>query len=128
MDATPKKRTKILALRDHAGKSLRQIADHLKIGKSTVGRIINRRNSLGHTLTLRKGNCGRKRKTTKRDDAILLRNRIKNPKKDSRELTTDLRKSGVSVSDLTVRRRLIENGRLARKPLQKQPLTQKMKH
>ena len=51
---------------------------------------IKQHKELGDTETLRKGHCGRKRRTTKRDDAMILRNSVKDPKKTSRDLNRDL--------------------------------------
>ena len=55
---------------------------------------------------------------------ILLRN---SKIKTSEKLKRDLDKSGVHVSSFTVRRRLLEKGRKARKPQKKQLLTAAMK-
>ena len=80
----------------------------------------------GNVEVQRKERCGRKRKTTKRDDLILLRNSKINPQKNSEQLKRDLDKSGVHVSSSTVGR-LLEKGRKARKPKKKQLLTAAMK-
>ena len=74
-----------------------------------------------------KGKCGRKRKTTKRDDAKLLRDSKINPRKTSEELKRDLDESGVQVSSSTVRRRLLAQGRKVRRPKKKQLLIIAMK-
>jgi len=79
----------------------------------------------GSVVLRRKGKCGRKRKTTPKDEPILPRNKKKKPRKSSFELQKDLAYSGVHVSSATVRHRLIEAGRKAKYPTKKQLLTQK---
>ena len=123
MDITPRKRAKVVALGKHAAMTVRQIGDALDIGKSTVARIINENIKTGHCNTKRRGKCGRKRKTTARDDSFVIRNSVIDPKKTSVDLQSDLASAGVVVHDSTIRRRLLEVGRRAHKPLKKQLLT-----
>ena len=127
MDITPKKRASIVALKEHGGLSIRQISEKMKVAKSTVGDILKRKEDTGESSTLRRGRCGRKRKTTPRDNKVIIRNSIKYPKKTSIDLQRDLSSAGVNISSSTVRRRLLEVGRFARKPLKKQILTSVMK-
>ena len=127
MDITPKKRASIIALKEHAGLSIRQISKKMKVAKSTVGDILKRKKDTGESSTLRQGRCGRKRKTTPRGDSVIIRESIKDPKKTSADLQRDLSTYGVNISSSTVRRRLLEVGRFARKPLKKQLLTSVMK-
>ena len=75
----------------------------------------------------RKGNCGRKKKTTPRTDANLLRESKFNPRKTNFQLQQNLTSVGVMVDSSTVRRRLLAVGREARRPIKKQLLTTKMK-
>ena len=127
MDLTPRKRAKIVALSKHAKKSVREIGKELGIPKSTVGRIVKRSNDNDDVTVKRRGRCGRKRKTTARDDQMIIRNSVKNPRKTSVDLKRDLSDGGVNVDSSTIRRRLIERGRLARRPKKKQLLTPIMK-
>ena len=127
MDLTPRKRAKIVALSKHAKKSVREIGKELGIPKSTVGRIVKRSNDNDDVTVKRRGRCGRKRKTTARDDQMIIRNSVKNPRKTSVDLKRDLSDAGVNVDSSTIRRRLIERGRLARRPKKKQLLTPIMK-
>ena len=92
-----------------------------------VSSILKQKRETGNVEVQRKERCGRKRKTTKRDDLILLRNSKINPRKTSEDLKRDLDKSGVHMSSFTVRRRLLEKGRKARKPKKKQLSTAAMK-
>jgi len=75
----------------------------------------------------RRGRCGRKRKTTTREDRILLKHSITDPRKTSDQLRNDLAGYGVNVCSSTVRRRLLAVGRPAHKPYKKQLLTTAMK-
>ena len=75
----------------------------------------------------RKGNCGRKKKTTPRTDAYLLRESKLNPRKTSFQLKQDLASAGVMVDSSTVGRRFLAVGQKARRPIKKQLSTTKMK-
>lgn len=127
MDITPRKRASVLALKTHASLSIRQIATKLNISRATVGRIVKRGIETGDCSVLRHGKCGRKRKTTSYDDKLIVRNSVKDPRKTSKDLQRDLAAAGVHVDSSTVRRRLLEVGRTARRPLKKQLLTDAMK-
>lgn len=74
----------------------------------------------------RVGRCGRKRKTTARDEAFLMRQSKIDPKKTSADLQQDLAEHGVNIHDSTIRKRLIEMGRKAIRPQKKQLLTKSM--
>ena len=94
--------------------------------QKSVSWMIWQRAETGSVIPRCKGKCGRKRKATPKDEAILLRNSKKNPRKSSFELQKDLAYSGVHVSSATVRHQLIESGRKAKNPTKKQLLNQKM--
>ena len=126
MDVTPRKRASIIALRKHTSLSIRNISEKLDIPKSTVDDI-KRAKDTGEPRTLRQGRCGRKPKTTPQDVKVMIRNSVENPKKTSKDLQRDLALAGVNVASSTVRRRLLEVGRTARRPLRKQLLTKAMK-
>ena len=57
----------------------------------------------------------------------MIRNSVKNSKKTSKVLQRDLALAGVNVASFTVRRRLLEVARTARRPLRKQLLSKAMK-
>ncbi|XP_069951387.1 transposable element Tc1 transposase [Cherax quadricarinatus] len=126
MDVTPVKRASIVTLRN-ANLSVRQIAKNLNLAKSTVGRILKRADDTGDCGTLRQGRCGRKRKTTPHDDKVIIRCSVNDPKKTSKDLQRDLASAGIIVDSSTIRRRLLEAGRIARKPGKKKLLTFAMK-
>ena len=77
----------------------------------------------GSVTPKRKGKCGRKRKTTPRDDAYLIRESVKDPRKTSDAIKTTLGEKGIEISSSTVRRRLLEVGRKVYRPVKKQLLT-----
>lgn len=127
MDVTPRKRTKIVTLHEHTFKTYREIAQVVGVSLATVSRVIQLKNQSGSVSPKRKGNCGRKRKTTTRDDVYLLRQSKKDPRKTSDSLCRDLKEKGIQISSSTVRRRLLAVGRKARRPVKKQLLTKKMR-
>ena len=57
----------------------------------------------------------------------MIRNNVKNPNKTSKGLQRNLALAGVNVASSTVRRRFLEVGTTARRPLCKQLLTKAMK-
>ena len=127
-DVTPSKQSQVVALRQHSGLSIRQIADRLGIAKSTVGRIVKAADEDGDISIHRHGRCGRKRKTTTSyDDKMIIRNSVKSPWKTSKELQSDMVTSGVFVDPSIIGRRLLASGRIIRKPTKKQLLTTKIK-
>uniref|UniRef100_A0A3Q3KA92 Transposase Tc1-like domain-containing protein n=1 Tax=Monopterus albus TaxID=43700 RepID=A0A3Q3KA92_MONAL len=117
------------ARRQHLGKSTSSKYDTGAVGVSlaTVSRVIKMKKETGSVSPKRKGKCGRKRKTTPRDDAYLIRESVKDPRKTSDALKVDLKEKGIEVSSSTVRRRLLEVGRKAYRPVKKQLLTKAMK-
>jgi len=126
MDITPRKRSKIVALSQHTQMTQRQIASECSVGLGTVNDIIKRFRETGSFSPKRKGKCGRKKKTTPTQDRLLVRKSKINPRMTAVDLNRDLRASGTSVSDMTVRRRLLAAGRVAIKPKKKQLLTKAM--
>ena len=97
------------------------------VSLGAVNRILKQSKETGNVEIRRKGKCGRKRKTTKRNDAKLLRDSKRNPRKTSKELKRDLDESSVQISLSTIRRQLLAQGRKARKSKKKQLLTTAMK-
>ena len=126
-DTSVKTRATILALHSECGMPSRDIASKVKVSQMTVLRVIKRFEDTGSMSPKRKGKCGRKRKTSKREDAFLLRQSKFDPKKTSVDLRKDLAAVGVDISTSLVRYRLLEAGRKARRPAKKQLLTEKMR-
>ena len=122
MDITPRKRAKIVALSENTEMSVRQIADAVCVSKSSVPRIVKLHNDTGGVKTSRKGRCGAKRKITPKDDALIGRISIVDPKKSSSDIKRDVVRHGIDVDASTVRRRLLECDRRAQRPIKKQLL------
>ena len=80
------------------------------VSQKSVSLMIWQHAEIGFVVPRRKGKCGRKRKTMPKDEAIVLRNSKKYPRKSSFELQKGLVYSGVHVSSATVRHWLIETG------------------
>jgi transposase len=119
-------RLQIITLKQHANKSVRDIAALLNVSKSAVGRVIKSHQVTG-THQSQKFKCGRKRKTSLIDDRMLVRLSKKNPLASSSDLKSELSSRGVQLSDRTVRYRLVEAGRIARRPVKCQVLTPEMR-
>ena len=97
------------------------------MSQSTVARIIRQLKETGSLTSKRKGNCGRKRKSTAKHDAYLLRKSKLDPRKTSSDLQKDLFVAGLEISASLVRRRLVLAGRKVIGPQKKQLLTVDMK-
>ena len=82
MDTTPRKRSKILTLLQYSDKSQQEIAKFCSVNQSTVSQVKKHYIATGSLSPLRQEKCGRKRKTSERDDRYLMLESIKNPKKD----------------------------------------------
>lgn len=126
MDITPRKRTKIVTLSEHTSMTQRDIAKRCNVSVGAVNKILKQKRDTGTIEVNRKGRCGRKRKTTARDEAFLIRESKLNPRKTSQQLQRDLAHAGVIIHDSTVRKRLKEGGRKAVRPQKKQLLTAPM--
>ena len=113
MDVTYRKHASIVFFRKQANMSIRQIANKLNTAKSTVGEIVKRAEGKSNPGTLRKGRCGAKPKTTPYDDKVIIRNSVKNPKKNSKDLQRNMTSAGVNICSSTISRRLLENGQKA---------------
>lgn len=124
-DITPRKRAKIevLLMEGIEGKLISQ-----KIGVSTpvISKLKKKLFNNDSLSPSRKGKCGRKKITTTRDDAVLLREAKQNRRATSGKLQQHMSTHGVKISTRTIRRRLFENGLKARRPRKKQKLTPAM--
>jgi transposase len=126
-DSSIKIREKIVTLRQHTTKTVKEIAKISDVSISTVKRILKRYGETGQVGVLRKGNCGRKRITSKQTDDYLHGISDKNPRLTSFDISRELSQGGITIAPRTVRTRLLDRGRRARKPYKKQLLTVRMK-
>lgn len=83
MDIAPKKRSKVITLHEHTSLNQRQIAEQCQVSLGSVNNIIKLKNQTKSVSPKRKVFCGRKRKTTDKDDAILIINSKLNLAKNS---------------------------------------------
>ena len=73
MNTTPGKRIKILTLHKHTEKNQCQIDSTVGVNQSTVSQLLKQVGATGTLSSNRKEKCGRKSKTSIRDDIRLLR-------------------------------------------------------
>lgn len=124
-DLTPRKRAKMEILLKE-GYSCRAIRKKINVSIASVSRI-RKRLQLGEGLEVKRaGKCGRKRKTTTRDDSFIVRESLKNRRKSGTQIWVDAHSRNIHVSKETVRRRLREAGLNAHRPVKKQKLTPAM--
>ena len=120
MDCSVKIRQKIVTLREHTSKSLREIAQECGVHYSTVSRILKKNKEQGSFSPTRKGRCGAKPKMTAREKRMLISKSRVNPRATASELRLQL---NLKTSNRTVRRVLFDGGQVARRPAKKQLLT-----
>ena len=77
-DTTPRKRASVISSYKHTELDQKNIAESLKMSRATVCQIIKQFNATGFVTPQRK-KCGRKKNTSPRDDALILRESKKNP-------------------------------------------------
>ena len=102
MDITTRKQTRIVTLHKPASFSQRKITETVSVSFEAVNRILKQSKETRNVEIRRKGKCGRKRKTNKRDDAKLLRYSKKNRRKTSKELKRNLDKSRAQILSSTI--------------------------
>ena len=127
MDTTLEARTKISTLHQYTSKSQREIARIVGVSQKTVSNIIKLGTESETLHAKRKGRCGRKAKATPQVVKMIVEGSVNDPRKTSDDLKRGLETVGVSVTSRTVRRCLVDAGRLARRPIKKQLLTSAMK-
>ncbi|KAJ4440914.1 hypothetical protein ANN_10762 [Periplaneta americana] len=104
-----------LRQQEHSSMTQRQIAAECHIGLATVNSIIKRYRDTGSITPQKKGNCGRKRKTSPADDRLIVRKSKLNPRLTTVDLTRELMATtGANIHVTTVRRRILEAGPRAR--------------
>jgi transposase len=126
-DIILKKWARIVALNEHTSMTVRDIASVVSVGKLSVSRILCAYENSGALYPNRKGNCGRKQKTTPHTDQLLLRNCRLHPTVASKDLQRNSLTSGIDIDASSVWHRLLEVGWKARKPIKKQLLTPAVK-
>lgn len=120
---TEKERAIIIALWEQ-NFSARMIASKLNRTHGSVSRLIRQYVNTGSTDCVKA--TGRPRKTSRREDSFLIRTSLKDRHLSSIQLKTQWGLEGISVSRMTIIRRLEEKGLKARRPRKKPMLTLKM--
>ena len=90
MDITHKKIAVNMILNEHSSLSVIYFSMKLKVTKLTVAGFSEREKDTGEALTMRRGRCGIKRRTTAHDKEVFVRNSIIDPTKASEFLQKDL--------------------------------------
>lgn len=125
-DLSPKKVGQVVALLKLGKMSQYEISGVVGVSRSSV-KNIKRRVDLGLPLCpQRKDACGRQRKTTPRADRKIRDICLQNRKLPVRLLTQHVQDAGIKISERTVRRRLLEQGLVARRPAKKPRLNETM--
>ena len=92
MDVRPRKRASVLTLGENTEKAYKEISKILGVSISIISRVVKMKKETGSVTPKHKSKCGRKRKTTSRDDAYLLQESVKDPKRTSYAIKTILGK------------------------------------
>lgn len=127
LDTSPRKCREIQTLLLHSTHSQRDIAAIAGVSKSVVNRIKIKIDNKKPLEANRVGKCGRKRITTPRTDRKIRNICLENRKKSVARLTTMINDEGVKISERTMRRRLVEENLMGRRPSKKPRLTDSMK-
>ena len=118
-----KKRWQIVTLVEE-GHQFKDIAERLRVGRNTVGRIMDLYRRTGQVTPGKSTGCPRK--TTERQDRQLFRLVRRDRKKSARRLMTEWSLDiNVQVSTRTTNRRINKHGYRARRPARKPMLTRR---
>ena len=118
---TLENRAKVIVLSEE-GYSQRQIADRLGCSQKSIDRTLRRHSATGSVQD--KTIPGRRRKTSRREDSLIVRKLKADRFKTAPQIKAELRiEHGVQVSASTIQRWLREAGLFSRKPRRKPHLT-----
>lgn len=126
-DISREKRARIQALLELGLYSHREIAAKENVSHQTVGRVAKSiAENLPSTSTGRTGSRGI-RKTSAREDRLIVRKALENRQMSVRELKKNLQQSNINISERTLKSRLYEANLKSRRPAKKPRLTFRMK-
>ena len=126
-DLSPRKVGQINVLLQVSNLKQKEIAAKLGVSTQTVSNI-KKKLKYGHSLSSnRVGKCGKKRKTTPREDRKIVQMALKNRRLSCRKLSNVLSAEGIIISIKTANRRLLDAGLKAYRPRKKPRLTLEMK-
>lgn len=120
-------KSRIVTLHEHTTTKQVDIAKLCKVSQSAVSKILKQFRLTGSLEAKSSVQRGRRRKTSNRTDRILLMKSKIDARLTSEDLRRELVNHGANVSARTVRRRLQEFHRPARRPVKRQKLTPRMK-
>ena len=126
-DITEAKKQAIRTLLKTGRFKILEIAMQEKVSKRTVQRIKKKMNENLEINNGRVGKCGRKRKTSAQTDRIISRNFLNQPTLTPYQQAKQLADAGLSLSHMTIRRRLKEQGFRNCRPEKKPRLTAAMR-
>jgi transposase len=127
MDISLEARTKICTLHEHTSKSQREIARIVGVSQRAISNIIKLGKEADTLHPECKARCGRKAKSSPEVARMIIEESVNDPRKTSNDLRKFIETMGISLSSRTVRRCLVDGGRLARRPSKKQLLTSAMR-
>ena len=107
----------------HTSKSNREIARDLGKNDKTVGNILKKWTQTGSIKPYDGAKMGKKKKLTKREETMIVREAKRDPKASSREIKEAAGTVGQKISTSTVRRILLTNGLKSYRPVKKPLLT-----
>lgn len=125
-DLSPRKVGQIKVLLKETCMKQKEIARKLKISPQSVSLIKKKEENHRDLGPKRKGNCGRKRKTSPRVDRKIVKLALGNRRLSCRKIATLLAEEETNLHPRTVNNRLLEAGLRAYRPRKKPRLTQAM--
>lgn len=125
-DLSPRKVGQVKVLLHETGLKQKEIAKKLNISPQSVSLIKKKEENHQDLVTKRKGNCGRKRKTSPRVDRKMVKLALGNRRLSCRKIATLLADEEINLHPRTVNNRLLEAGLRAYRPRKKPRLTKTM--
>lgn len=120
------KKQQIVGLIKSGHDSYREIAKIAGVSAASVSRIAKTLEMPGSADQLSRNNrqnCRRKRKTSERTDRFIVNTALQKRNATTRDILQDVLRSGVTLSERTLRRRFYENKLFCRRPAKKPKLT-----
>ena len=114
-----------IIIRNEQKQSSRQIAKEMNINKNTVNKWINRYTK--NESIKRLSGSGRKRKTTKDDDLIIIKSIDDTKIVTVDDININLKINNINISNSTIKNRLKEENYIYRNPIKKPLLTENHK-
>lgn len=126
-DISNNKKIQIQTLLETGLYSHREIARKAAVSHQTIGRIaVLMKENIPSTSSGRTY-CGASRKTTDREDRIIINRALQNRQLSNKELKRLLEEDNIKISERTLKSRLYEANIRSRRPAKKPKLTVKMK-